>query len=99
MSVSAEGVEKYFDAALNRSDYYAKEPGIWSGKGAERLRLSGEVTHEDFLALASNKVPGTKEKLTVRTKDKRTAGYDFCYSIPKSVSVYLALAAILRSNG
>jgi len=92
MSVSAEGVEKYFDAALNRSDYYAKEPGIWSGKGAERLRLSGEVTREDFLALASNKVPGTKEKLTVRTKDKRTAGYDFCYSIPKSVSVYLALS-------
>jgi hypothetical protein len=62
---------------LNRSDYYAKEPGIWSGKGAERLRLSGEVTREDSLALASNKVPGTKEKLTVRTKDKRTAGYDF----------------------
>jgi len=37
-------------------------------------------------------VPGTEENLTVRTKDKRTAGYDFCYSIPKSVSVYLALS-------
>jgi conjugative relaxase-like TrwC/TraI family protein len=39
-----------------------------------------------------SKVPGTKESLTVRTKDKRTAGYDFCYSLPKSVSVYLALS-------
>jgi hypothetical protein len=33
-----------------------------------------------------------KENLTARTKDKRTAGYDFCYSVPKSVSVYLALS-------
>jgi len=92
MSVSAKGAEKYFDEALERSDYYAKEPGIWGGKGAERLGLRGEVTREDFLALASNKVPGTKEKLTAPTKDKRTAGYDFCYSVSKSVSVYLALS-------
>jgi conjugative relaxase-like TrwC/TraI family protein len=28
--------------------------------------------------------------LTVRNKDKRTPGYDFCFSVPKSVSVYLA---------
>jgi len=32
-----------------------------------------------------------EENLTVRTKDQRTAGYDLCYSVPKSVSVYLAL--------
>jgi conjugative relaxase-like TrwC/TraI family protein len=62
------------------------------GKGAELLGLKGGVTREDFLALASNNVPGTGENLTVRTKDKRTAGYDFCYSVPKSVSVYLALS-------
>jgi conjugative relaxase-like TrwC/TraI family protein len=61
-------------------------------RGAERLGLKGEVTRGGFLALASNKIPGTKENLTVRTKDKRTAGYDFCYSVPKSVSVYLALS-------
>jgi conjugative relaxase-like TrwC/TraI family protein len=91
MSVSAEGAEKYFDAALRRSDYYTRERGVWGGKGAERLGLRGEVTREPFLALASNKVPGKEENLTVRTKDKRTAGYDFCYSVPKSVSVYLAL--------
>src|SRR5258708_5442708 len=91
MSVSAEGAGNYFDVALKKSsDYYAKELGVWGGKGAERLGLKGEVTREDFLALASNKVPGT-ENLTVRTKDKRTEGYDFCYSVPKSVSVYLAL--------
>jgi hypothetical protein len=54
------------------------------------ISLKGEVRREGFLALASNKAPGKEENLTVRTKDKRTAGYDFCYSVPKSVSVYLA---------
>jgi conjugative relaxase-like TrwC/TraI family protein len=91
MSVSAEGAEKYFDAALKRSDYYTREQGVWGGKGAESLGLRGQVSREAFLALASNKVPGKEENLTVRTKDKRTAGYDFCFSVPKSVSVYLAL--------
>jgi conjugative relaxase-like TrwC/TraI family protein len=79
MSVSAEGAEKYFDEALKKGDYYAKDVGVWGGKGAERLGVKGEVTREEFLALASNKIPETKENLTVRTKDKRTAGYDFCY--------------------
>lgn len=92
MSVSARAAEQYFDVALKKSDYYAKQLGVWGGKGAERLGLIGEVTRGAFLALAENKAPGTKEKLTVRTRDKRTAGYDFCYSVPKSVSVYLALS-------
>jgi hypothetical protein len=58
MSVSAEGAQKYFDAALNKSDYYTREQGIWGGKGAESLGLRGEVRREDFLALASNRAPG-----------------------------------------
>jgi len=90
MSVSGEGATKYFDAALGKSDYYCSEQGIWGGKGAERLGLVGEVQREDFVSLASNKVPGSEETLTIRTKDKRTAGYDFCFSVPKSVSIYLA---------
>ena len=73
MSVSAEGAEKYYDEALKKIDYYAKELGVWGPKGADRLGLKGEVTREEFLTLASNKVPGTEENLTVRTKDKRTA--------------------------
>src|SRR5438132_13679105 len=92
MSVSAKGAEQYFDTALKKSDYYVKELGVWGGKGAEILGLKGEVTRGGFLALASNKAPGKEENLTVRTKDKRTAGYDFCYSVPKSVSVYLVLS-------
>jgi hypothetical protein len=62
MSVSAEGAGNYFDVALKKSDYYAIELGVWGGKGAERLGLKGEVGREDFLALASNEVPGTEER-------------------------------------
>src|SRR5690349_19885607 len=89
-SISSEGATKYFDTALGRSDYYTQDQGIWGGKGAERLGLMGDVQRDDFVALAENKIPGTQERLTIRTKDKRTAGYDFCFSAPKSISIYLA---------
>jgi TrwC relaxase len=71
MSVSAEGAGNYFDVALKKSDYYARELGVWGGNGAERLGLKGEVAREDFLALASNEVPGTGANLTIRMKDKQ----------------------------
>ncbi len=77
------------------------------------MGLRGDVSRKDFIALASNKRPGTDETLTVRTKitrkqkeavfdekantwkqedgevANRRAGYDFCFSVPKSVSLYL----------
>jgi hypothetical protein len=40
---SAEGVERYFDRELAVSDYLMKEPGVWAGRGAERLGLRGPV--------------------------------------------------------
>ena len=81
------------------------------------LGLKGEVDRKDFVALANNKVPGTRgERLTARMNetrledvtDKKTglpvidpetgevqkrevsnrrAGYDFTFSVPKSVSL------------
>ena len=90
MSVSGEEAAKYFDSALRTSDYYASENELWGGKGAERLGLVGDVTREDFISLASNKQPGTDETLTVRIKEKRRSGYDFTFSVPKSVSLYIA---------
>ncbi len=44
---------------------------------------------EDFIRLASNEKPD-EGPLTERTKEKRRAGYDFTFSVPKSVSLYLA---------
>jgi hypothetical protein len=71
MSVSGEGATKYFDAALATSKYYGSERGQWGGKGAELLGLRGDVHRKDFIALASNKQPGTDETLTVRMKTTR----------------------------
>src|ERR1700751_3098272 len=92
MSVDGEGAGRYFDRALTAGDYYASQVGAWGGKGAERLGLAGDVSREGFIALASNKVQQTGEKLTVRKKENRRAGYDFTFSVPKSVSMYLALS-------
>jgi conjugative relaxase-like TrwC/TraI family protein len=36
--------------------------------------------------------PRNHERLTVRTKDDRRAGYDFTFSVPKSVSLYVAMS-------
>ena len=60
--MSADGAERYFDEALKRNDYYAKEVGLWGGKGAQRLQLKGEVEREDFVALVRNRVPRSKGK-------------------------------------
>jgi conjugative relaxase-like TrwC/TraI family protein len=94
MSVSPEAAARYFDSALEKADYYAKSEangkGVWGGQGAERLGFSGEVRREDFVSLASNKNPSGDRNLTERTKEKRRAGYDFTFSVPKSVSLYLA---------
>ena len=94
MSVSAAAATRYFDEALEKADYYAKSDvlgrGLWGGRGAERLGLSGEVSRDDFLNLASNKRPSSEDSLTERTKEQRRAGYDFTFSVPKSISLYLA---------
>lgn len=86
---SAAGAAEYFQQA----DYYAsgeKETGIWGGKAAARLGLSGEASKEDFLALCQNRKPDGS-KLTPRDKDNRKVGYDFTFSVPKSVSVAYAV--------
>ena len=89
MSKSAAAAKKYFAEHLRQSDYLSRDgasPGFWFGKGAERLGLAGDVSAEDFVALASNKGPRTGERLTVRDVANARPGYDFTFSPPKSVS-------------
>src|ERR1700759_1717081 len=68
---SAEGVERYFDRELAVSDYLMKEPGIWAGRGAERLGLRGPVRRSHFVALLRNENPTTGKRLTARTNTSR----------------------------
>ncbi len=88
---SASGAKRYYAAA----DYYSEGQelvGEWGGKGAARLGLSGTVDKDSFERLCDNLHPTTGEPLTVRTRSERTVGYDFTFSVPKSVSLLYAMS-------
>ena len=98
---SAEGVERYFDRELAVSDYLMKEPGVWAGRGAERLGLRGPVERSQFVALLRNEDPTSGKRLTARmntirqengeTVSNRQVGYGLVFGVPKSLSIYLAI--------
>src|SRR5437588_978440 len=88
---SAKGAKRYYATA----DYYSEGQelvGSWGGKGASRLGLEGTVDKFSFERLCDNLDPRTGKPLTVRTRSDRTVGYDFTFSVPKSVSLLYALA-------
>src|SRR6202790_4998895 len=89
------------DNAGAAKDYYSKADylsegqeivGSWGGKGASRLGLEGTVDKFSFERLCDNLDPRTGEPLTVRTRTERRVGYDFTFSVPKSVSVLYAMS-------
>lgn len=87
---SAAGAKRYYATA----DYYINGQelvGHWDGKGAARLGLHGTVGKKEFEQLCDNLDPRTGQPLTVRTRTERTVGYDFTFSVPKSVSLLYAL--------
>lgn len=88
---SSAAAKRYYAA----SDYYTEGQEIvggWGGKGAERLGLNGVVDRESFDRLCDNRHPATGRPLTVRTRTERTVGYDFTFSVPKSVSLLYAMS-------
>lgn len=83
----------YLSRHLVANDYYAegeKVTGIWMGRGAELLGLTGlsiGAKNEAFEALRTNRNPRNGERLTQRTGEKRIAFHDWQVSAPKSVSI------------
>ncbi len=87
---STDAAKQYYTSA----DYYLEGQelvGRWGGEGARMLGLKGQVSRREFNALCENRHPRSGEQLTPRTKDDRTVGYDFTWSVPKWVSVLYAM--------
>lgn len=83
-SISAVAATRYFDAHLQTGDYYTQgssADGVFMGKGAERLGLSGKITREAFTALSFNRDPNyPDQRLTVR--QTKRPGWDIMLSSP-----------------
>ena len=88
---NAKAAKDYYAQHLAPGDYYAKETaelkGIWHGRGAEMLGISGEVNQKDYFRLCDNINPKTGEQLTPRTKEDRRVLMDFTFDAPKSVTL------------
>lgn len=82
---SAGGAANYFA----KDNYYTKadadRSGIWVGKGAERLGLSGTVGAKAFEAILRGELP-TGERIG-REGQYHRAGTDLTFSLPKSWSL------------
>src|SRR4051794_16632172 len=88
---SAKDAKRYYASA----DYYSEGQeiiGLWGGQGAHLLGLDGVVDKDAFERLCDNLDPRDGKPLTVRTRSERTVGYDFTFSVPKSVSLLYALS-------
>ncbi len=88
---NAKAAKDYYAQHLAPGDYYAKDAaemkGIWHGKGAGMLHLSGEVKQEDYFRLCDNTDPQTGKQLTPRLDEDRRVLTDFTFDAPKSVSL------------
>jgi conjugative relaxase-like TrwC/TraI family protein len=84
----------YVDPERHRlATYYldaGEPPGVWSGKQAAALGLTGDVDPEAFVSLVNGHSP-TGEKLGRAYNEESVRGYDITFSAPKSVSTLWAL--------
>jgi len=87
---SAEGAAKYFGKEDNYylSEKDAKEASQWWGEGAKRLNLNGKIEQDSLQNLLEGKLPngnviGLQKDGTINHR----AGFDLCFSAPKSISI------------
>lgn len=79
---------------LAREDYYldgtaaGEPPGFWLGRGSQALGLVGTIRPDEFRNLLQGRSPdGTQAMVRNAGSERRRAGWDLTWSVPKSVSV------------
>ncbi len=92
-TLKGAGAGSYYVEALPNYYLDADEPrGLWAGRGAAQLGLSGEVDDAAFLAVMAGADPSAQERtLGLAYTEKSVRGFDVTASAPKSVSVLWAL--------
>lgn len=92
MSISRPMSAAHAGSYFSKDDYYLSTEGMWQGRAAEALGLTGPVSRDDFSALATGMNPQREETLVASGPGgEHRAGVDVTFSAPKSVSI-LSLA-------
>ncbi|MCP5523248.1 MAG: relaxase domain-containing protein [Verrucomicrobiales bacterium] len=91
--IRAAGQGEYY-LNLAREDYYlngdstGEPPGFWLGSGSGKLGLVGTIRNEEFRNLLHGLSPdGSTALVRNAGSERRRAGWDLTWSVPKSVSV------------
>jgi conjugative relaxase-like TrwC/TraI family protein len=82
--------------ALSIDEYYAgvgESPGVWTGRWAEALGLSGVVEADHLRALVDGKHPILGVDLLAGNRPRLVLAFDLTFSCPKSVSLLWALGS------
>lgn len=82
--------------ALSIDEYYAgvgESPGVWIGRWAEHLGLSGLVEADQLRALVDGYHPMSGVDLLVGSRPRKVRAFDLTFSSPKSVSLLWALGS------
>jgi conjugative relaxase-like TrwC/TraI family protein len=102
-AASAAATARYYAEYLTAAP--GEVPGVWCGRQADDLGLSGDVSVEQLQALLSGHDPVSGAQLGSALVDRATqrggvvravAGFDATFSAPKSVSVWWALTGDRR---
>jgi conjugative relaxase-like TrwC/TraI family protein len=92
---SLKNASLYYIKSLTKGDYYSdggEQIGKWQGLAATKLDLSENIVKEQFDNLSKGLNPFTGDKIATRIDSDRIEGYDFTFSVPKSISLLSAIS-------
>tara|TARA_R110001583_G_C5665631_1_gene410086 strand:- start:819 stop:3401 length:2583 start_codon:yes stop_codon:yes gene_type:complete len=95
LSISPVKNVKYYIDLAQKDDYYldngnGEPPGLWLGKGATWLNLSGNINKNDYEKLLNGFSPNGQPLVQNAGDDGRRKAWDMTFSAPKDISIIWA---------